>query len=356
MSACTAGSRRPADPARGRGSRRNARDGRAAEIAAAPRDERERTGEQEQPGGDVRDDEDAADQRQADRGAEVGLEQDEDAEDAHDEPERLQQRAHRSRRRPAGEQRARPDADGDLRDLGRLHADRPEEEPAARAVDRRCDDEHGDAERERTEEEHRSERPQSVVVEARGQHEQARPTRAYAPCLTRNVIGSPAPSAAEADVALNTITRPKATRPSVTRTRSRCSSCPSGRSFTRVSFCTSFPNSSPRCSKSWNWSKLAHAGESSTTSLRALRGADATAAGGRRSARTGRPAASSAAAISSVASPITKRTISRLEGLRQWPERLALPRPPRMTSFRAPGKDASARSAAATFVAFESFT
>ena len=34
----------------------------------------------------------------------------------------------------------------------------------------------------------------------------------------------------------------------------------------------------------------------------------------------------------------------------------ALPRPPRITSFRAPGNDASARMAAATLVAFESLT
>ena len=57
---------------------------------------------------------------------EVGLEQDEDAEEADDEAERLHQLAHRARRRAPREQRARPHEHGDLRELGRLHADRPE--------------------------------------------------------------------------------------------------------------------------------------------------------------------------------------------------------------------------------------
>ncbi len=110
-----------------------------------------------------------------DRGAEIRLGENEDAEDADDEPERLHQLAHRPRRRSPREQGARPDQNRDLGELGGLHADRADEEPALRAVDRRRDDEHGNAEEEGPQKEHRRDRPQPVVVEARCECEQQKP-------------------------------------------------------------------------------------------------------------------------------------------------------------------------------------
>ena len=102
-----------------------------------------------------------------------GLEQDQGREEADDDAERLHQLAQRSRSWASSEQRAGPDADGELRELGRLHADRSDEEPATRTVDRRCDREDGDAEHERADEQQRRERAESVVVEPRGEGERA---------------------------------------------------------------------------------------------------------------------------------------------------------------------------------------
>src|SRR5207248_6331194 len=67
---------------------------------------------------------------------------------------------------------------------------------------------------------------------------------------------------------------------------------------------TSRRNVSPRCSKSSNWSKLAAAGESSTTSPGSASAAACASACARSPSREyERPAASSAAASSAVASP-----------------------------------------------------
>src|SRR2546430_4429831 len=53
------------------------------------------------------------------------------------------------------------------------------------------------------------------------------PRSAYTAWRLRKLIGSPLPSAAEAEVALYTMTSPNATSASVTRTRNRCSKRPS---------------------------------------------------------------------------------------------------------------------------------
>ena len=94
-----------------------------------------------------------------------------------DDADGLHQLAERPRRGAAGEDRADPDADGELRELGRLEAHRAEDEPAVCAVDRRRDDEHRDAGGERADEEERSERPQRVVVDARQRGQQRRARR-----------------------------------------------------------------------------------------------------------------------------------------------------------------------------------
>ena len=159
-----------------------------------------------------------------------------------DDPDRLEQLAERGRRGAPREHRAGPEQHRELRDLGRLDADRAEDEPAVGAVDRRRDREHGDAGDERDDEEERAR-----AAAGRGSRHACSaaagraPRRRRAPCLTRKRIGSPSPSAADADVALKTITSPNATSPSVTRISSRCSSCP--RSARRL-FPT--PGASPR--------------------------------------------------------------------------------------------------------------
>ena len=91
------------------------------------------------------------------------------------EPERLHELAERAGRAPAREIHGREQAERELRELGRLEAGRPEDEPAARAVDRRPEDEDGRAQPERDEQERRSEIAETVVVEARGHDHEHEP-------------------------------------------------------------------------------------------------------------------------------------------------------------------------------------
>jgi hypothetical protein len=113
------------------------------------RRERERRRERVEAERDPRDEEDPGDhQRERDRGPEVGRDDDQRAEERHDDADRLEQLAEVLRHRPTREHRAHPDAHRELRELGRLHADRAEHEPAVCAVDRRRNDEHRRAEGE----------------------------------------------------------------------------------------------------------------------------------------------------------------------------------------------------------------
>ena len=155
-----------------------------------------------------------------------GSSEDQPAEERDHEADRLHQLAHRPRHRTAGEHGRHPDAEGELRELRRLKARRAEEEPAPRAVDRRRQRR---ARRRRAPARRRAARVRAVADggsrAATGRRAGRRPRARRAPCLTRKRIGSPSPIAAAADVALKTITSPNATRPSVTRTSTRCSSC-----------------------------------------------------------------------------------------------------------------------------------
>src|SRR5918996_133061 len=105
--------------------------------------------------------------------AEVGLEQDQPAEDRGQESERPRELAERLRRTPPREVDGREEAEGELRELGGLEARGAEDEPALRAVDLRRHHEDGCAQAERDEEERGREVAQPVVVEARG-HEHER--------------------------------------------------------------------------------------------------------------------------------------------------------------------------------------
>ena len=91
-------------------------------------------------------------------------------EDQRQRAERLEELAERSRRLPPGEVRRGEEAERELRELGRLEARRADDEPAARAVDRRAEDEHGGAQHERGEDERRRDVAEAVVVEPRREH------------------------------------------------------------------------------------------------------------------------------------------------------------------------------------------
>ena len=135
------------------------------------RAERERRRERVEPERDPRDEEDPGDHHgEGDRRAEVGLDHDQGAEDRDDEADGLGKVAERPRDGAPRENRAYPDADRELRELGGLDADRAEEEPAVRAVDRGRG-EHGRAETERDDEHQRRERAKDVVVEPREDRE-----------------------------------------------------------------------------------------------------------------------------------------------------------------------------------------
>ena len=194
-------------------------------------------------------------QQQRDRGAEVGLDQ--------DQQRRTPRPACRSasRARPAfaarrcGRGRPRPrSASASLASSDGWNVAGPAVSQRRAPLISGADDEHHDAEDERRQ--HQRRREQRAAAGGRNARRPATAPRRRArrsPCRFRNVIGSPCPSAAAADVALYTMTRPNATSPSVTRTSRRCSSWPRwGASHLR--FSTSLLNSSPRCSKSRNWS------------------------------------------------------------------------------------------------------
>ena len=107
-----------------------------------------------------------------DRGAEVGLGEDQHAEEAEQEADRPPQLAQRARRRPAREVGGRPHRQGELRQLRRLERRGPDLDPPARAVDARADREHCEAAGERRQYERGREQSQAAVVETRGGHHQ----------------------------------------------------------------------------------------------------------------------------------------------------------------------------------------
>ena len=81
-----------------------------------------------------------------DHGAEIGLGEDEQAEEADEEADRAREILERPRRRLARELRGAPDHERELRELRRLERGGPEADPPSRAVDPLADDEHGEEE------------------------------------------------------------------------------------------------------------------------------------------------------------------------------------------------------------------
>ena len=90
-------------------------------------------------------------------------------------PDRLPELSERPRRSVSGEVRGRPDQQSDLGQLRRLERERPRGEPALGAVDLGSDHEHRETESERHEHERRREESQPAMVEA-GEEEHQRDT------------------------------------------------------------------------------------------------------------------------------------------------------------------------------------
>ena len=191
------------------------------------------------------------------------------AEEADDEPDRLHQLAHRPRRGPPGEHGAGPDADRELRDLGRLDADRAEDEPAVRAVDRRRDASTAAQRDEGADEEHRRERPERVVVDARERGQQDEPGDGVEPLLDEEAHRVALAERGRCGRRAEDHHEPERDEPERDEDQEPLLELPSVGTASVPhpgSFCTRRRNSSPRCSKLVNWSNEAQAGDSSTTS------------------------------------------------------------------------------------------
>ena len=103
-------------------------------------------------------------QHQRDRGAEVGLDDQQHAVDAGERADRAAQLLQRARRRTPRQVRGGPDRERELRELGRLENGGSERNPAPRTVDRGPDREHGEQEHDRDQDQSRRERAQAAVV------------------------------------------------------------------------------------------------------------------------------------------------------------------------------------------------
>ena len=258
--------------------------------------------------GHARDEQDPRDHRdERDRGAEVRLDHDHGRERADDEPDGLHQLGHGLRRRPPGQDGADPDAHGELRELRRLEADRTDDEPAVRAVDRRPQDEHGRAGDEGADEQDRREGPERVVVDPRQAREKDEPADGVEALLDEEPHRVALAERRGRRRRAEDHHEPEGDEPEGDEDEQpllELSSVRASAAGHPESFCTRRRNSSPRCSKLVNWSNEAQAGESRTTSP-----ADAAAPPPRAprpacpGRRTGRRAPSSAAASSSTASP-----------------------------------------------------
>ena len=112
------------------------------------------------------------DDDERDRRAEVGLGEDQEAEEPEQQANRTPQLPQRARRRPPAEIRRGPDGHRQLRELGGLKRHRAELDPAPGAVDARADHEHRQAARERRQHERGREQTQPPVVEPRGDDHQ----------------------------------------------------------------------------------------------------------------------------------------------------------------------------------------
>src|SRR5581483_7204150 len=306
----------------------------------------ERRPRHEQDGADHDDD--------RDDGAEVGLGEDERAEDADEQSHRAREIFERARRRATREIGGRPHDERELRQFRRLERRRTEADPPARAVHARADDEHGEAERERGADERRRKRSQRAEVGARRDDEEREAEDGVDPL--------PLQVARRVAVAERRGGRRRAVHHDQTergqRERDEDEQLPFEAALLHASSSTMRRNVSPRSSKFRNWSKLAVAGESRTTSPGCASSVACEIAVVRSPSRTyGTPAASNARARSSETSPIrwmpcTQSGIAWASGAKSCP----FCEPPRITCSGMSSYAAIARSAAPTVVAFESLT
>jgi hypothetical protein len=111
------------------------------------------------------DEEDGRDHdRDRERGSKVRLHEDERARRSHDEPDRAHEVIEGLRRRTAREEPRSPKGQRELGELGGLEGQRGDRNPAAGAVHRRSDCEHGDEEDEAREEQRPGRVPETAVV------------------------------------------------------------------------------------------------------------------------------------------------------------------------------------------------
>ena len=234
------------------------------QIAASPIPTASTDAASEQPDRHARDEEDREHHpAQRDRRPEIGLDDDEPAEDRGQQAEWLDELAEGPRRAPAREVDRREETERELRELGGLEARRPDDEPAPRPVDRRPGDEDRDTEDERREEERWRDEAEAVVVEARRErHEDDADQRVDGLALQvahRVAVPERGRRRGRA-VDHHEPERDEPERDERDETLIGVAVALHGSSSTRAR------NASPRASKSRNWSKLAHAGESRTTS------------------------------------------------------------------------------------------
>ena len=177
--------------------------------------------------------------------------------------------------------RGQPDRERDLRQLGRLEGERTEREPALRAVDGLGRHQDEDEEKEARAEQRPGGAAKRPVVDP-GEHQEGRQADEGVDPLALEVVGgitgrgdrTAGAGAVDHDETerherqgdddeepvLEVRLRPRAAPAALGRSRSRVRRDAAHSASTRAR------NDSPRCSKSSNWSKLAQAGERSTTS------------------------------------------------------------------------------------------
>src|SRR4051794_31673986 len=300
-----------------------------------PADQRRAAERRHRHAGDGEDAEDHEDER--DGGSEVGLGDDEEREEPRHEADRLGQLLQRARRLGAGEVRGEPDRDRNLGELGGLEGERAEGEPAARAVHGRRSNGDERAEEAGDDEQRRRDQTQAAVVAARADDERGEAEERVDPLpLERGRRVAPTergrrrggavdhhePEGDEGEADEHEELELRGARLALHLARARLlwlrvgngarpvgprarRSLRAGDRALHASAPTRRRNSSPRASKFANWSKLAQAGERSTTSPGCA--AACAAARPRSSVPSrvyGRPAASSAGAMSSAVSPM----------------------------------------------------
>src|SRR5262249_6866392 len=286
--------------------------------------------------------------------SEVRLGDDERAEHEQEDADRPPQVPERSRRRPTREVGGGPNSERKLGELGRLERGRSDLDPAAGAVDALPDHEDREAEEDRRQDKRRREHAKSPVVETCRDHHQTDADQRVNTLLLE--VRHRIRSCERCGCRGRAVDHHEPERDEAERDEDEQATLE--RLSLHRSASTSRRNVSPRSSKSRNWSKLAHAGDSRTTSPgSASPEACATAVARSPARRCSRSARPSDPASSSDASPIRwiERTVSgSVEASSSNDSPFS--EPPRIRCSGASPYAAIPRRAAAVFVAFESFT